>query len=168
MIKNMRKHPNKGDWQRDQVIVGFLQRITWKNVNRNHFVIKTPVPCGMTGLVAKLQSTSAKSSEGLPLSVKKHFQVEEQADFSTKDVTVEVSFSGRYCACVFLFQLLTLLKYRRNGIDIDMLRAVFYMHNLNCIRHAFQNSPSPQHSSLKMFFYYLKFLKVFRIFVVMF
>ena len=61
--------------------------------------------------------------EGLPLSVKEDFQLEENADFSEKpkDFFVEVSFSDKYSACTFLFQLLTLLKrYRWNGIDVDI------------------------------------------------
>ena len=42
-IKNMRKHPHKGDWRRDRVIrIPYKDcRITRKKVNGNHFVIKT-------------------------------------------------------------------------------------------------------------------------------
>ena len=76
-------------------------RITWKKVNGNHFVIKIPVPCGMTGLVTKLQSASFRSSEDLPLSVKEHFQLQEKADFNANDFTV--SFSGKYYAFVLLY-----------------------------------------------------------------
>ena len=45
-------------------------RITWEKVNGNHFVMKTPVPCGMTGLVAKLQSASCgnKLEGSIPVS----------------------------------------------------------------------------------------------------
>ena len=44
--------------------------MTWEKVNGNHFVMKTPVPCGMTGLVAKLQSASCgnKLEGSIPVS----------------------------------------------------------------------------------------------------
>ena len=104
-IKNMRKHPHKGDWRRDRTIRICYKnfRVTWEKVNDNHFVIKTQVPCGMTGLVTKLQSASCRSWEGLPLSVKEYLQLQEKSDFNANDFTVEVSFSGKYYAFVFLY-----------------------------------------------------------------
>ena len=57
----------------------------------------------MAGLVTKLQSTSCRSWEGLPQSVREHFLLQEKADFNTNDFTVELSFSGKYYAFVFLY-----------------------------------------------------------------
>ena len=100
-IKDMWKHPHKGDWWRDTIIrIPYKDcRITWKKVNGNHFVIKTPAPCGMTALVTKLQSASCRSWEGLQLSVKE----QEKADLNANVFTVEVSFSGKYYAFDFLY-----------------------------------------------------------------
>ena len=71
--------------------------------------------------MTKLKSASCRSWEGLPLSVKEHFQLQEKTDFNANDFPVEVSFSGKYYAFVFLYQLLSLLKYKWNGTDIDIL-----------------------------------------------
>ena len=95
---------------------------------------KTAVPYGMTGLVAKLQSLSCRLWYVLALSVKEHFQLEEKVNISAKNFAVGVSFSGKNAACVFFFELLTLLQYRWNGKDIDILWVALYMHNLSCIK----------------------------------
>ena len=75
-LKKLRNHPHKGDWRRDRVIRTPYKFciITWTNtVTDNEFLIKTPVPCGMTGLIVKLQTASCRCWESLPVSVKNHF-----------------------------------------------------------------------------------------------
>ena len=58
-LKKFRSHPHKGDWRRDRMIrISYRDtNITWNNTKTNEeFLIKTPVPCGMTGLIVKLQT----------------------------------------------------------------------------------------------------------------
>ena len=47
----MRKRPQKGDLQRGRVIMILYKarKITWQNLNGDHFVIKIPVQCEMNG-----------------------------------------------------------------------------------------------------------------------
>ena len=96
-LKKLRSHPHKGDWRRDRVIRILYREanITWTNIKLNEeFIIKTPVPCGMTGLIVKLQTASCKSWESLPVSVKTHFDIIEKPSFDPKDFKVDVSISG--------------------------------------------------------------------------
>ena len=108
-------------------------RITWKKVHGNHFVIKTPVPYGMTGLVAKLRSASYRSWEGLPCH-SESISNWRKGQILVQRFTVEVSFSGKYYAYVFLFQLLTLLKHKVEWDGCWYVRVVFYMDNVSCIK----------------------------------
>ena len=58
-LKKFRSHPHKGDWRRDRMIrISYRDtNITWNNTKTNEeFLIKTPVPCVMTGLIVKLQT----------------------------------------------------------------------------------------------------------------
>ena len=96
-LKKLRSHPHKGDWRRDRVIrIPYkLCIITWTNtVTDNEFLIKTPVPCGMTGLIVKLQTASCRCWESLPVSIKNHFGLTKKTDFDPKKYKVEVSISG--------------------------------------------------------------------------
>ena len=69
--------------------------ITWTNtVTDNEFLIKTPVPCGMTGLIVNLQTASCRCWESLPVSVKNHFGLTKKTDFDPKNYKVDVSISG--------------------------------------------------------------------------
>ena len=88
-LKKFRSHPHKGDWRRDRMI-RILYRdtnITWNNTKINEeLLIKTPVPCGMTGLIVKLQTQSGRSWESLPVSVKTYFDLKEKSSFDPKDI----------------------------------------------------------------------------------
>ena len=79
--------------------------ITWNNTKTNEeFSIKTPVPCGMTGLIVKLQTQSGRSWETLLVSVKTYFDLKEKSSFDSKDFKVEVSIAGmRIKLCQYFF-----------------------------------------------------------------
>ena len=69
--------------------------ITWNNTKTNEeFLIKTPVPCGMTDLIVKLQIQSGGSWESLPVPVKTYFDLKEKSSFDPIDFKVEVSITG--------------------------------------------------------------------------
>ena len=87
-LKKLRSHTHKGDWKRDRIVrISYRDAIiTWSNINTSEeFLIKTPVSCGMTGLIVKLQTASCRSWESLPVSVKTHFDFNEKSSFDHKD-----------------------------------------------------------------------------------
>ena len=108
-LKKLRSHPHKGDWRRDIMIrISYRDtNITWNNTKTNEeFLIKTPVPCGMTGLIVKLHTQSGRSWESLPVSVKTYFDLKEKSSFDLRDFEVEVSVTGmRIKLCQYFFSL---------------------------------------------------------------
>ena len=108
-LKKLRSHPHTGDWRRDRMIriSNRDANITWNNTKTNEeFSIKTPVPCGMTGLIVKLQTQSGRSWESLPVSVKTYFDLKEKSSFDPKDFKVEVPITGmRIKLCQYFFSL---------------------------------------------------------------
>ena len=95
-LKKLRSHPHKGDWRRDRVIrIPYkFCIVTWTNtVTGNEFLIKTPLPCGMTGLIVKLQTTSYRCWESLPVSVKNLFGLTKKKDFDPEHYNVDVPIS---------------------------------------------------------------------------
>ena len=77
--------------------------ITWTNIKLNEeFIIKTPVPCGMTGLIVKLQTASCKSLESFPVSVKTRFDITEKSSFDPKDFKVDVLISGMGIMSIYI------------------------------------------------------------------
>ena len=96
-IKQLQKVPQKGDWKRSKMIripyvAGY---ITWKNIpTQQVYVITTPTPCGMTGLLEKLESAANRNFDCLPLSVKEHFNLTKGL-YKPADFKVEVSYSDK-------------------------------------------------------------------------
>ena len=108
-LKKLRSHPHTEYWRRDKMIriSNRDANITWKNIKTNkEFLIKIPVPCGMTGLIVKLQTQSGRSWESLPVSVKTYFDLKEKSSFDPKDFKVEVPITGiRIKLCQYFFSL---------------------------------------------------------------
>ena len=71
-LNKLRIHPHKGDGRRDRMI-RILYRdpiITWNNTKTNEeFLIKPPVPCGMTSLILMLETQLGRNWESFPVSV---------------------------------------------------------------------------------------------------
>ena len=105
-IKNIGRYFYKGDWQRDRII-----RISYKNCRiikknqRQHLVIKTPVPRRRLDLWQNYNQHLIDVGRVCPCP-SKSISNWKKADFSAKEFTVEVSFSGKYSTYIFLFQLL--------------------------------------------------------------
>ena len=104
-IKNMGRYFHKGDWQRDRII-----RISYKNcsIKKNqwqHLVIETPVPRGWLDLWQNYNQHLIYVGRVYPCP-SKSISNWKKADFSAKEFTVEVSFSGKCSIYTFLFQLL--------------------------------------------------------------
>ena len=105
-IKNMGRYFHKGDWQRDRII-----RISYKNCRiiktnqRQHLVIKTPVPRRWLDLWQNYNQHLIDVGRVCPCP-SKSISNWKKADFSAKEFTVEVSFSGKCSIYTFLFQLL--------------------------------------------------------------
>ena len=108
-LRKLRIHPHKGDGRRDRMI-RILYRdpiITWNNTKTNEeFLIKPPVPCGMTSLIVKLQTQSGRNWESFPVSVKTYFDLKEKSSFDPKRFKVEVSIIGMIIKrCQYFFSL---------------------------------------------------------------
>ena len=77
ILQKMASHPHKGDWRRSHTIrLPFkLCLIKWTNkIWEDEFIIKTPVPVGMIGLIKKNQTAAGRNFESLPNSVEMHFE----------------------------------------------------------------------------------------------
>ena len=100
ILTKMKQHPHKGDWHHDKKIrIPYKTcTITWSCSDEgapDPFLIKTPVPIGMTGLMEKNQSAAGRSFESVPVAVRNHFGMEKKESLQSWKFSVTVSFSGK-------------------------------------------------------------------------
>ena len=95
-IKNMRKHPHKGDWCKDslQSLQNYLEKSPWQSLcNKNTSSIWNDWTC------CKITISILQKLGGSALSLRKHFQLEERADFSAKVYCRSIIFRQVLCIC---------------------------------------------------------------------
>ena len=95
ILTKMKQHPHNGDWRRDKKIrIPYKTcTITWSCSDESApdpFLIKTPVPFGMTGLMEKNLSAADRSFESVPVAVRNHFGVEKKESFQSSKFSVTV------------------------------------------------------------------------------
>ena len=95
ILTKMKQHPHNGDWHRDKKIrIPYKTcTITWSCSDEgtpDPFLIKTPVPFGMTGLMEKNLSAADRSFESVPVAVRNHFGVEKKESFQSSKFSVTV------------------------------------------------------------------------------
>ena len=95
ILTKMKQHPLNGDWRRDKKIrIPYKTcTITWSCSDEgapDPFLIKTPVPFGMTGLMEKNLSAADRSFESVPVAVRNHFGVEKKESFQSSKFSVTV------------------------------------------------------------------------------
>ena len=95
ILTKMKQHPHNGDWRRDKKIrIPYKTcTITWSCSDEgapDPFLIKTPVPFGMKGLMEKNLSAADRSFESVPVAVKNHFGVEKKESFQSSKFSVTV------------------------------------------------------------------------------
>ena len=95
ILTKMKQHPLNGDWRRDKKIrIPYKTcTITWSCSDEgapDPFLIKTPVPFGMTGLMEKNLSAADRSFESVPVAVRNHFWVEKKESFQSSKFSVTV------------------------------------------------------------------------------
>ena len=86
----MKQHPHKGGWRRDKKIRTPYKTctITWSCSDEgapDPFLIKTPVPIDMTGLMEKNQSAAGRSFESVPVAVRNNFGLEKKESFNHRN-----------------------------------------------------------------------------------
>ena len=95
ILTKMKQHPHNGDWRRDKKIrIPYKTcTITWSCSDEgapDPFLIKTPVPFGMTGLMEKNLSAADRSFESVPVAVRNYFWVEKKESFQSSKFSVTV------------------------------------------------------------------------------
>ena len=100
ILTKMKQHPHNGDWRRDKKIrIPYKTcTITWSCSDEgapDPFLIKTPVPIGMPGLMEKNQSVLGKSFESVTAAVRNHFELEKKESFQSSKFSVTLPFSGK-------------------------------------------------------------------------
>ena len=95
ILTKMKQHPLNGDWRRDKKIrIPYKTcTITWSCSDEgapDPFLIKTPVPFGMTGLMEKNLSAADRSFESVPVAVRNHSGVEKKESFQSSKFSVTV------------------------------------------------------------------------------
>ena len=82
ILTKMKQHPHKGDWRREKKIRMPCKTCTITQSCSDEgapdpFLIKTPIPIGITGLMEKNQSAAGRSFESVPVA-RNHFGLEKK------------------------------------------------------------------------------------------